>query len=242
MGKFRVNASGAVVGLNGEADPIDAPSGMTWPLAVDAYITIEPEGDDNPAPSFPGFIAGDMINRSATLTTNGVDGLDTNFASAAGSFVLATPSTSDAMDESEGVWFTSADGMSAALTLPPLPAGWIYEGWVSLSDPGIASLGRFATPVGEDSDLSGPLHGTGGRIDQDGYAFPGSDFPFEDRYSLDTAKTFITVEPASNADGPGPFILVVLDGAASPGGSGAPFPLTNSSSTLPSATVTIPQQ
>lgn len=246
MGKFRVNAQGQPVGLSGDPNPFAGHDDELWQLAVDAIITIEPSEDSDPGPSLPGIIAGDILNRRGTLlTSHPTDGIGFSFDSSTGSLVLATPSTSDATDETEGIWFTSPSGTSAALTLPNLPPGgpWIYEAWTTNALYGVASLGRFYTAGGPDDDGSGPLEGTGGRIDQPGFAFPGSDFPFGDlRPSLTPGAAFVTVEPANEADGPGPFILPVLQAQWGVSNAGTPVSMVNLSSELPSAVITLPEE
>jgi len=243
MGKFRVNAQGQLVGIDGNTDPF-AGHDELWQLAADAFITIEPTEDSDPGPSLPGILAGDILNRHATLTTEGADAIGVSFAAASGSLVLATPSSSDATDETEGIWFTSALGTTAALTLPNLPADgpWIYEAWASKDSYGMASLGRFYTVNGADDDGSGPLEGSGGRIDQPGYAFPGSDFPFAGaRLSLTPGEAFITIEPTNYSDGLGPFMLTALHAQWGVSSAGTSIPMVNVSSSMPTASLSLPE-
>jgi hypothetical protein len=244
MGKFRVNAEGQAVGLDGNPNPFTNQDQL-WQLAVDAFVTIEPTDDSDPGPSLPGIIAGDVLNRQATLTTSHpTDAIGFSFGSAVGSLVLATPSTSDGTDETEGIWFTDPSGTSSALTLPLLPAAgpWIYEGWTRNAKHGVASLGRFYTVNGFDDDLSGPL-AYDGRVDGPGYSFPGSDFPFaEYGISLSPGEAFITVEPTNEADGPGPFILPVLQAQWGASNAGTPISMVNVSSQFPSASLSLPDE
>ncbi|HET9888509.1 MAG TPA: hypothetical protein VFR10_13460 [bacterium] len=243
MGKFRVNADGQIVKPDGTPNPF-AGQDQVWQLAVDSFITIEPAEDSDPGPSLPGIVGGEILNRHATLDIAGDDAIGFSYDSAAGSLVLATPSTSDATDETEGIWFTSASGTTGALTLPSLPMDgpWIYEAWTSNDVYGVASLGRFYVVNGPDDDGSGPLEGTGGRIDQLGYSFPGSDFPFDGlRLSLTPGEAFITIEPANYSDGLGPFILTVLQAQWGVSNSGTPIAMTNLSSSLPTASLTLPE-
>ena len=244
MGKFRVNAQGNAVGLSGETDPF-ADHDETWQLAIDAFITIEPTDDVDPAPSLPGFLGGSILNRQAMLTTGHADAIGFSFESASGSLVLATPSSSDPTDETEGIWFTSPSGTATALDLPELPADgpWIYKAWARKDAYGLASLGRFYKDDVIDDDGSGPLEGTGGRIDQPGFSFPGSDFPFGDlRPTLTPGEAFITVEPTNGADGPGPFLISVLHAQWGVSNAGTPIPLVNLSSSIPSASLSLPQE
>jgi hypothetical protein len=243
MGKFRVNADGQVVKPDGSPNPFEGHDHV-WQLAVDSFITLEPAEDSDPGPSLPGIVAGDIVNRHATMDISGDDAIGFSFDTAAGSLILATPSTSDATDETEGIWFTAPSGTTGALTLPNLPMDgpWIYEAWTSNGVYGVASLGRFYIVNGPDDDGSGPLDGTGGRIDQLGYNFPGSDFPFDGlRLSLSPGEAFITIEPTNYADGLGPFILTVLQAQWGASSAGTPISMTNLSSSLPTASLSLPE-
>jgi hypothetical protein len=242
VGKFRINASGQIVDLAGAPDPFEAPDDVIWAYAVDTFITIEPDGDTDTVASGPGFIGGSIINRQSTLSTNGADALNVSFGSAAGSTILAAPSTSDSTDAAEGVWFTNPEGSAGSLTLPTLPTGWVYEGWISRTN-GVATLGRFSDPQAADSDLSGPLHDSGGRVDTpgDAFPFPGSDFPYASRVVLTPGTAFVTVEPLQNQDGAGPFPMRILEGSWGAGGLSTPTTLSNVSTGLPTGTLSIPQ-
>ncbi|HMB70622.1 MAG TPA: hypothetical protein VKU85_15000, partial [bacterium] len=130
-GKFKI-LNGEVVGLDYQPmtfalnteDP-DVPLGnggeVLWQLAVDAFVSIEP--DDDPDPSDPNavLLGGAFLNRAAALGVDHGDGLDNDFASVAGTFQLATPSTSADADSLEGCWFaTPGPTPAASLTLPTL--------------------------------------------------------------------------------------------------------------------------
>ncbi|MGQ0721668.1 MAG: hypothetical protein ACT4PE_08860, partial [Candidatus Eiseniibacteriota bacterium] len=219
-GKFRVDATGAVVGLDGQpatfavdtTDPdaqLDGDGEPRWSLVLDAFITIEAAGDDDDVPG-SALVGGAFLNGTAQLSPGHADAVNRNFAGIGGSFLLETPSTSTSADAAEGIWFVAPGGGSASLDLPALPAGWVYEAWVSNNSAGITTLGRFSTVGGPDSDADGPLSGAP-PTDGAGYPFPGSDFPYATGgVDLSAASVFITLEPADNADGPGPFFLELL--------------------------------
>lgn len=86
-----------------------------------------------------------------------------------GSFILATPTDSVMTNETAGVWFLDpAAGPGPSLTLPDLPAGWVFEGWgVTQGQP--LTTGRFSEASGADSaaPFSGPNPGP---------PFPGEDY------------------------------------------------------------------
>ncbi len=247
-GKFRIGANGAPVNLAGaaiefEVSPEDpnAPvenGKILWQLAIDAFVTVEPEGDSDAVPELPGIIAGSFLNRSATLGIDAPDAIDVAFGAAAGSLHLATPTTVSSDDEGRGVWFAAPGGAAASLTLPTLSAGtlWTYEGWVQHPSAGIASLGKFLAPSGADQDGAGPLGGSGG------YAFPGSDFPFVAAgtgVDLSNSTVFVTVEPPNDADGAGPFFFQVLRVEMSGAAPGTAIAMTSPAG-APSGTVKIP--
>jgi hypothetical protein len=223
-GKFRIDSAGRVVGLDGQAITFavtslpsaqrDANGVPIWVWALDAFVTIEPAGDSDDVPTYPGFIGGPRVNGRAVLAAEYADALGDDFLGAGGAVLLATPSTSSASDEKKGAWFTETGATGPSLTLPGLAdtagtEGWIYEGWVAASGMAPVSLGRFLDPGRADDD--GPLYGG----DQPGYPFPGSDYPYGLLPGPDLAPStvFVTIEPAGDQDGPGPFqALTVLWG------------------------------
>jgi hypothetical protein len=257
-GKFKI-INGQVVGLDYQpmtfaVDPEDPDvpvegGRILWQLAVDAFVSIELEDDPEPSVPNAAFLGGAFRNRSAPLSIDHGDALGEAFGSVAGSFQLATPSTSAGADALEGAWFATAGPTPAAsLTLPALSASasspqsrWLYEGWVSLPSAGLASLGKFRTPLLPDSDLDGPLSGTA-PTDGPGYDFPGSDFPFGAAgIDLSPGSVLVTLEPTLDNDPAAPFFLELL-GAPVPAGaaSGVSYPLGVPSAAFPGGTVTIP--
>ena len=224
----------AVFALDPEAPevPTDESGAVLWQLAVDAFITVEPEVDPDPEPTLPALIAGSFLNRTAGLDVGGDDAIGANFSGIAGSFHLATPTTSDTSDENKGAWFATVGGGASSLTLPTLPTGWIYEGWHSHSFAGPRSLGRFRSAGGTD------LSGWGPPGDANGYAFPGEDFPWGD-VELPGGRVFVTIEPNDNVDGSAPFnVLQILAGDVS-NAVGVMEPLGNVA-TFPTASVILP--
>jgi len=246
-GRFKIHdQTGAIVGMDyqplafgvdplDDNVPVDASGDVLWQLAVDAFITLEPREDADPEPRLSGLIGGSILNGTAHLSISSADGLNEDFNAASGSAQLATPTTADPGDEDEGVWFALVGGAGPSLTLPSPPAGWIYEGWVSLPQIGPRSLGRFGSVTGADSDGAGPLAGS------QPWAFPGSDFPYATTgASLAGGGAFVTLEPLLNEDGAGPFFLEILAGPIPVNQPvNVPFPLTNAA-TFPTGTVTIP--
>ncbi len=160
-------------------------------------LTIEPSPDPDPAPSAIHLIGGDFDGDSATLTTAPPLALGVDFSAVTGSYILGTPSSKMAAEDyRKGIWWP-------ALSLPALPDGWVYEGWVVGPD-GPISTGRFASGDMADSDGNGPAAGP-----NPGPSFPGQDFidPAIDLTSGYAAVISIEPEPDT---APGPFLLKPL--------------------------------
>jgi hypothetical protein len=208
---------------------------VAWELAVDALITLEPEGDDPGAgPTLPALISGPFVEGLAQLDVAGGDAIRRDFSGISGAFHLATPTTSTADDEREGIWFATVGGDSASLVLPDLPAGWVYIAWHSLLEAESRSLGSFPTVTGVDSNGWGPPTG-----DRDGYAFPGHDFPWGPGVDLLPGSVFVTIEPADGRDGDGPFHLLELLGNTMPQTAATMQPMVDVAA-FPTATGTVP--
>lgn len=207
-GRFNVVA-GEAVDLDGE--PVDEFALDFDPTAASAVVvSIEPAGDSDPAPSDTHILAGDIADGSAPLSIDHPAALGTDFATASGEFVLATPTDGDRVnDEFSGVWFLTFPGPTPGLDLPTLPDGWIYEGWTVIE--GIpVTTGTFSRV--DASDNEAPYSGTVRTPN-----FPGEDylqnapdgltFPT----NLQGATVVISVEPLAE-DNPQPFALKPLAG------------------------------
>jgi hypothetical protein len=251
-GRFRIGDTGALVSAatgapmvfqvspESGAAPLEDDGSVAWQLALDAFITFEPSDDPNlDDPNLPGLIGGEFLNGVATMGVLHADALNVDFSSAAGSFHLATPTTSSDTDEVEGVWFAQPLGGAPSLTLPAPPPGWAYEGWLSLGFYGNVSLGRFTNPLVADFDGAGPTPGP-----LPGYPYPGSDFPTTAvGIDLRPGSVFVTLEPPAEADGEGrsSFLTVLTASLVADQVSGASVPMANIFTAL-SGTVTIPLQ
>ncbi len=155
-----------------------------------AYVlTVEPRRNDPAGASGTHILAGALGgSASSTLGTEHPAAFGTDFATAAASYVLATPSTSSTTDNNLGIWFVIPNGPEA-LILPTLPQGWIYEGWVANATGPAVSTGRFRSGAGADSDAAGPTAGP-----LAGPPRPGQDFINPPR-NLVGGRVVITVEP-----------------------------------------------
>jgi hypothetical protein len=177
--------------------------------AVMFVLTIEPYPDNDPAPSNQKLLAGNFNEQTASLQISHPAALNTNFSTATGHFVLATPTTASSSDELSGIWFIniSSGSPAAGLNLPALPAGWRYEGWALVSGQPV-STGVFMNGNMADnfSGFSGPLGGP---------PFPGEDFIMNAPAGLSFPTNLsggagvISVEPYPD-NSPAPFLLKPL--------------------------------
>ena len=173
-------------------------------------LTLEPAPDPDPAPSAWHLLGGDFVDGTAQLSVGHAAALGDDFSGAAGSYILAAPSARDAATYKNGIWWLDpappepSSGPGPSLTLPDLPAGWVYEGWVVGPD-GPVSTGRFIAVRGADSDGAGI--GAGQWLTP---AFPGQDFvlPFPKDLTSGYAAV-ISVEPEPD-NSPAPFTLKPL--------------------------------
>lgn len=169
-------------------------------------VTIEPDDSDS-IPSDTHLIGGDFdSDGDATLTISFPAALGTDFSTATGEFILAAPS-SPGSPANLGIWFLNNSNPPpvAGLSLPTLPAGWVYEGWVVFA--GVpTSTGTFTDPNAADSDGPGPNAGptTTGLPN-----YPGQDFVNPPQNVAMADMTVITVEPSPD-DAPTPFAMKPL--------------------------------
>jgi hypothetical protein len=214
-GTFTVDANGVLSKSSFEIASDDLNS------ATKFILTIEPNPDTDPAPSAQKLIAGDFNGNSATVSTSVAPAIG-NFNTAAGTFFLRSPTdepvgTPNNGNDENGVWF-GLPGMppTANFTLPELPEGWTYEGWV-VGDNGPLSTGRFTRfdTVDDNAGLSTSFNGT----EQIGPPLPGEDFfnnaPNGETFPLDIRgrTVVISIEPVPD-NSIAPFLLKPLAAVA----------------------------
>ncbi len=132
-GKFNVDSNGDLVDLDGTViDQGIFTVGGDLSTASAVVLSIEPAGDVDTTPSSTEILGGDIASGAANLDVMHGSSLGDDFSSAAGSYILATPTNGDSTNENSGIWWLDPTGGSpvSGLTLPTLPAGWNYEGWV----------------------------------------------------------------------------------------------------------------
>ncbi len=232
-----------------QLDPSTSGLGLGFPnlaAATEVFVSVEPQGDPDPAPSASVIVAGGITAGQATLNVAGLTAAGgrgiADLTTVIGRFILRTP-TNDANgvlpDDDQGIWFRRLGADVNSLVLPALATGWTYEGWVVDTGSGQRwSTGRFRNPNAVDDDA---MTWAGRGATNTGFTVPGQDFivaasgttvPVIDA----TAGTsvFITVEPVPDTD-TAPFSLRILQ-AAVPPSVALPFGLSNST---PSFTGTI---
>ncbi len=199
-------------------------------------LSIEPAVDPDPAPAPTKVLRGVFNGNTASITTEIVG----DFSNAAGSFFLRTPTdetgTNNGNDQF-GVWF-GIPGMPPTpdFSLPILPDGWAYEGWV-IGESGPITTGTF-TRFGERDNGNG----FSGAQNNVGPLVPGEDFflnpPAGETFPLDVrGRTIvISVEPVPD-DSPAPFAMKPLVGVAGQATAPAFHTFGQNLSSLPTGTV-----
>ncbi|MGH1337500.1 MAG: anti-sigma factor domain-containing protein [Aureispira sp.] len=205
-GIFTVDASGTPSATSFDLNQEDLDKATAY------ILTIEPSPDNDPTPSAVHILAGEFSGTNAALTTEDSRALGTNFTTAAGKYILTTPTDGNNQDENSGIWFLDNSSGSAmvGLNLPTLPAGWQYEGWAVIGGQPVTT-GKFLSATAADE--SAPYSGTAAS----GPAFPGEDFLLNAPSGLTfptnlaSQKIVISVEPMpDNSDAP--FLLKPLAG------------------------------
>lgn len=220
----------------------------TLSAATKFVLTIEPAGEtgtEAATPSDQKLIAGDFSGNSAAVSTSMAPAIG-DFSNAAGQFFLRSPtdempgSANNGNDEN-GIWFgiPTMSPPGSGFTLPTLPTGWAYEGWV-VTAAGPISTGTFTSFTAADS--GNPFSGTENNA---GPPIPGEDFflsaPTGQTFPLDLRGTtvVISVEPVPD-NSPAPFLLKPLLGMVDAAAATAPavHALGQNLGSLPTGTAT----
>jgi hypothetical protein len=232
-GTFTVNAAGALSAttFQMETSILDA--------ATKFVLSIEPANDTDPAPSDQKLLAGDFGGDTATVSTSVAPAIG-DFSASTGSFFLRTPTDETGGvnngNDQNGVWFGAPGAPPTPdFTLPTLPTGWAYEGWV-LTDNGPISTGTFTTfnTMDDFNDFSGASPGP---------PVPGEDFfnnaPAGITFPLDVSNrtVVISVEPVPD-NSPAPFLLKPLVGTAGADTAPVAYPFMYNAASFPTGTVT----
>lgn len=181
-GRFESSGAATVFENNASVEDVE--------VATAYVLTIEPAEDDDPAPAATHVLAGDLISDAAVLSIAHPAAVGQDFTAATGVFGLAVPSDNTGTGSfNNGIWWLQQPGPSAGLSLPLLPDGWVYEGWV-VGEDGPISTGRFTDVADADSDGAGETGGS-----NPGPAFPGQDFINPSPLDLIGLASVISVEP-----------------------------------------------
>lgn len=201
------------------------------------FVTIENKSDSDEEPSGTVVLAGDVSGSVAALSTAHPMALGTSFEGQTGTFMLLNWASGASPDETSGLWFMggSRSNPTAGLSLPSLPEGWVYEGWI---DKGGALVSTGAFREDDTHDLERRYSQT------DTPGFPGEDFlenaPDGVTFPLDPSggTVHVTVEPFPD-DTAAPFGIFVLSGTvpSSPTAATA-YPL-NTAVAAPEGTATL---
>jgi hypothetical protein len=205
--------------------------------ATKFVLTIEPMPDSDPAPSNTHYLAGDFMNKSASLTVADAAAFDDDFMSSTGKYILATPTNGSGTNENSGLWFIdlSSGSPAAGLNLPTLPAGWMYEGWAVINGTPLTT-GKFTAT--DAADEAAPYSG-----DMSGPPFPGEDFlnnaPAGLTFPTDLAgmTAVITIEPdPDNSTNPFGALKPLVGTIPADATDHTTYDMNNNSDTFPSGT------
>jgi hypothetical protein len=189
-GKFNIDAGGNLVDLNNTTIPngeFDVTEDLSNTAAV--VITIEPQGDSDPIPAETHYLAGPVNNTASSLTVGDPAALGDDYASASGSYILATPTDGPNTNENSGIWFLNPPSTTFRMNfngLEPLKNGYHYEGWAIVNSAAV-STGKFNIDAG------------GNLVDPDGNTIPNGDFTVPGDQSVATAIV-LTIEPDNDPD------------------------------------------
>lgn len=239
-GKFNVDTLGNIIDTDGaEIANGEFDVGFDMKDATAIVISIEPAGDTDEIPSSTKFLAGDVADDKADLMVEASQALGDDFMTAAGKYILATPTNGDTTNELSGIWFLDLGTGTPAvgLTLPTIPAGWKYEGWAVISGQPVTS-GKFISVDAADdaAPYSGPLAGP---------PFPGEDYlenaPAGLTFPTDLSggTVVISVEPEPDDDAAPFAIKPLLHQVPDPAQDHTTYDMTNQANTIPTGKATI---
>lgn len=225
-------------GTFGATESYTAQTDRDLSTAERVVVTIEPDDDPSPDTSGVAVLAGPVSEGTADLS------FPVDLREASGSYILATPTDGPDTNETSGVWFLQGQPPEASLSLPSLPSGWTYEGWV-VHDGMPISTGRFDDPAAADGSMA--YAGT----EASPPPFPGADLlrnaPMGTSFPTDLTdgetRVVVSVEPdidGADPTGPAPFGIKPLAGAVPADATDhTSYDLERTDGPLPSGTATI---
>lgn len=209
--RFNVTENGSFVNDAGQFTQNVAVFEVDISDASEVLITIEEKRNSDTLPSGTVILAGDLEDATAALSTVHEKALAASFEGQTGAFMLLNWASGSSGDDLSGVWFIDGSRTSptAGLSLPALPEGWIYEGWIDVAGT-LLSTGPFRENNTHDTLRQ--------YSETDTPPYPGEDFlenaPEGVAFPLDPsgATVRVSVEPYPD-DALGPFGLFVLSGS-----------------------------
>jgi hypothetical protein len=209
LGNFDIAAGGATVPAT-----LSTPE-STFAASEALVISIEAAGSSPVLPSAQRVLAGEIQGDGADLSIADQRALGDPFTGVGAQYILETATTAAATDYMQGIYWcvpgeflgipepVVPEDPNLDITMPQLPPGWVYEGWVVLPDQAPVSTGRFTDPLVPDSDELGPAKGP-----DPGMPFPGQEF-IDPPKVLTGGEAWLTVEPEPDYS-PAPGMLKVL--------------------------------
>ena len=210
LGKFKIRDTGVVVDQFGreiQGRNFNIPEQVDSISSAAIFLTDGTSGGFNVP-----FLSGSVTTDRVLFEFKHVDP-----AQASGKFMLGTPTDNNTfVNERSGLWFGNILSGVAGLNLPPLPSGWVYEGWAIVGGSTLTT-GRFNIANRPDtfsgfSDNQAPAPKFPGEDflrDPPVVVFPNLRFPVD----LNGQTVVITVEPdrkGTDPTGAGPFPLKIL--------------------------------
>lgn len=212
VGRFVVDASGAISAVDGGPPQFAIPPGYNPALVGEALVTIESRSDNDSVPDarlLSGSFTGSTSQGYALLQTGSPRTFDTAaLRGRKGSFVLESATAEAGTVEPTGIWFllhrpntSTGDSLTAGIGMPTMPLNhdndrWVYETWLvetTATGRDYRSLGRFRDPAGADANGAGP--GAGPRPER-AYPYPGEDFIAPTPRTLDsTVGVIVSMQP-----------------------------------------------
>ncbi|MCP4726091.1 MAG: anti-sigma factor [bacterium] len=244
IGKFKINESGVLTDIQG-GPVLENTIGTEFDVsqATLIKISVEEAGDVNSIPSGSYILAGPVSGFSAVLSVSHAEAMGVSFSSATAKYLLATPSTTDTLDEKSGIWFQ--DEIVAEEPVPgiiafDLESDWEYECWITVD--GIElSTGKFDLPGAGDNSIEYLGDGSIPFLPGEDFinnAPAGLTFPLD----LSGASIKITLESEKDDDRHAPSLLILFTGQVPfDAVINVNYTLTNQSSTLPSGTIALVQ-
>jgi hypothetical protein len=205
-------------------------------------ISIEAAGPAPAQPSAQRILAGEIQGDDAALSIADQRALDDPFTGVGAQYIIETATTSEVNDYNQGIYWcvpgdflgipepVVPDDPNLDTTMPMLPPGWVYEGWVVLDGVPI-STGRMSNPLQPDSDGLGPAKGP-----LPGMPFPGQEY-IDPPKDLLGGQAWLTVEPEPDySPAPSPLKVLVDTDIEDKGPAGMQWTINSAAGTRPSGT------